>query len=116
MATLNKKVKYFFFTSFFLVSCTSTNNLINSEQIYIGMSVSDICTVGLDAFTASWDDPCYGEKEYNSDTKSIIMFPSNKSIFFVFRNVNSKNSKRGNLSLITYSYTEAVFFNNNIIE
>lgn len=107
---MNNFRSVFFIFSLFLFSCTTTQNLVNSEKIYIGMSIRSLCEVGIDALTAIADDPCYGIREYDESSSSLIIYPSNKSVFFVFRNINSKNSNRGSLSLITYSYSEAIFY------
>lgn len=108
------KAKFLKLVSIFLIiSCTNSNQLINSEEIYIGMTFDDFCDAVL--YTTIPDDPCMGTNKHNKSNKKLILIPSNKLKFYVFESVSKVNAAGryngtfGILSLITESQSEAEF-------
>tara|TARA_B100000780_G_C21075455_1_gene432925 strand:- start:73 stop:414 length:342 start_codon:yes stop_codon:yes gene_type:complete len=103
---------------FILSSCVSTNNLLNSEQIYVGMRMSTFCDEVLMTYLS--DDPCRGNKKYFSSKKAMILYSDSPRVFFVFSSVSNQdidifNYSYGYLDLIAYSYEEANFYVKNIL-
>mgnify|MGYP001422591987 CR=1 FL=1 len=100
-------------------SCTSTNQLLQSEQIFIGMSSSLFCQR---VFMTSLDeDPCIGKREYYPSKKVMVLTGENENRFFVFENVPNKNtnlniSSVSRLILITSTMDEVEFYLTNFID
>tara|TARA_B100000242_G_scaffold159468_1_gene113807 strand:+ start:1296 stop:1631 length:336 start_codon:yes stop_codon:yes gene_type:complete len=96
----------------FFIQCSSIDSLENSDNIYIGMSISSFC----DAVSMTWinDDPCFGNQSYDYSNNAMILSASNSSKFFVFTSVTNPDMSSGQLSLITSSISEAEFYLNNI--
>ena len=98
---------------FLIISCANSNQLINSEKIYVGMTFDNFCDAVV--FTTIPDDPCMGTNKYNKSNKKLILIPGNKSKFYVFKSVSRVNAAGryygtfGILSLITESRNEAEF-------
>tara|TARA_B100001057_G_C22192135_1_gene697467 strand:+ start:220 stop:564 length:345 start_codon:yes stop_codon:yes gene_type:complete len=108
------KVKFLTLISIFLItSCANSNQLINSEEIYIGMTLDNFCEAVV--FTTIPDDPCMGKNKYNKSNKKLVLIPGNKLKFYVFKSVSKVNAAGryygtfGILSLITESQNEAEF-------
>ena len=106
-------------TSFLLVSCTATNQLISSEKIRLGMSIELVCTNTL--WTAIPEDPCIGDSNYIKEKNALILFNNNKSLYLVFGNVVNSNFRgfggtNSKLLLITSSFEEARFYAKNLID
>lgn len=117
MGIVNKYLGFIFI--FFVASCTSTNQLANTEQIRIGMTIEDVCNVTVFQ-TSITEDPCFGYSRYFKDNNALVLYNSNYSTYLVFGNVtNSSFRKSGGsyskLLLITNSFEEAEFFIENLI-
>tara|TARA_B110000003_G_scaffold101058_1_gene103323 strand:- start:8466 stop:8822 length:357 start_codon:yes stop_codon:yes gene_type:complete len=106
--------------SFSLVSCISTNQLVNTEQIKIGMSIETVCNVTV-LQTTIIEDPCMGYSKYFKEKKALILYNSNSTSYFVFRNITDSNFRasggaNSKLILITSSFEEASFYINNLLD
>lgn len=117
MAIVNKYLRIIFII--FITSCTSTNQLTNTEQIRIGMTVEDVCDVTVFQ-TSINEDPCFGSSRYFKDENALILHNSNYTNYLVFGNITN-SSFRGSggtyskLLLITNSIEEAEFFIKNLM-
>ena len=106
--------------SFSLVSCVSTNQLVSTEQIKIGMSIETVCNVTV-LQTTIIEDPCMGYVKYFKEQKALILYNSNSTSYFVFRNITDSNFRasggvNSKLILITSSFQEASFYINNLLD
>ena len=101
----------FFLVFFVLTSCASSSNLYNTGQIRIGQSFQSICRLFIDVYISS--DPCYGEKRFFSDKKLLLVYPNNRSMYFIFSEANNSGTS-GKLILMTRSFEEASFFINSL--
>tara|TARA_A100001035_G_C27750806_1_gene486359 strand:+ start:946 stop:1308 length:363 start_codon:yes stop_codon:yes gene_type:complete len=106
------------FLIFFISSCVSTNQLLNSEQIRLGMSIEYICDATV--FTSMLDDPCMGYSSYIEDKNALILYNSNNTLYLVFENITGSDFRRtgginSKLILIANSYQEANFYVQNIM-
>jgi len=102
-----KQLTCFFLVIFILTSCASSSNLYNTGQIRIGQSFQSICNLFVDVYISS--DPCYGEKSFFSDKQLLLVYPSDRSMYFIFSEANSPGTS-GKLILMTRSLEEATFF------
>lgn len=105
-----------YFTSFFLgililTSCASSSSLYNTGQIRIGQSFQSICNLFVDVYISS--DPCYGEKRFFSNKGLLLVYPNDRSMYFIFSEANSSGTS-GKLVLMTSSYEEASFYINSL--
>ena len=99
-------------------SCTSTNQLLQSEQIYLGMSSSQFCQKVL--MTSLNEDPCIGKREYYPLKKVMVLSGEYENKYFVFKKVSDRNtnlntSTTSQLVLITSSQDEVEFYITNFI-
>ena len=77
---------------YFLISCTATNQLVNSEQIRLGMSIELVCDTTL--FASMLDDPCMGYSNYIEERNALILYNSDRSLYLVFGNVTNSSFRR----------------------
>ena len=101
-----------------LMSCTSTNQLLISDQIRLGMSIESTCNATV--MTSIVDDPCMGYSSYIEDKNALILYNSNNTLYLVFENVTGSDFRRSGgrnskLILIASTYQEANFYVQNII-
>ena len=101
-----------------LMSCVSTNQLLISEQIRLGMSIEITCDATV--FTSMLDDPCMGYSSYMEDKNALILYNSNNTLYLVFENVTGSDFRRSGginskLILIASTYQEANFYVQNIM-
>lgn len=118
MATVNKLSIFFFVI--FAVSCTSLNQLANTDQVRIGMTIEDVCNVTVFQ-TSINEDPCIGSSRYFKDSNALILFNSNLSTYLVFGNVTNIDFRGSGgtfskLLLITSSIEEAEFYIHNLLD
>ena len=103
---------------FILNSCISTEELLNSNQIYTGMAASTFCQKVL--MTTLNEDPCIGKRDFYPKKKVMVLSGENENNFFIFDNVSNKNinlntARASKLVLITSSIVEVEFFITNFI-
>ncbi len=94
-----------------IISCTTNYELYNTGQIPLGIPKKTLCNIMVDTYISN--DPCYGKSYYVESSSTLIIYPNDQSMFFVFTNANSSGSN-GSLALITRSWDEAMFFANNV--
>jgi len=109
--------KYYLVLMVFLSSCVSLEQA-TENQVNIGMNKSDFCVAIL--WTTIAQDPCWDGRnsiEYNSNRNTEILSPSDRSLYFVFKNVGHRMTQRGNgegvLVNIFRDYNSARFAMNN---
>ena len=117
MAKLVNSSQYFLWL-FLLSSCVSTDNVVNSEKVYVNMKMDLFCDAVISTYLN--DDPCRGGKRYFSSKKAMVLFSSTPTKYFIFTNVNNENvdifnNSYSELKLISSTYKEAVFYINNIL-
>ena len=100
------------------MSCVSTNQLLISDQIRLGMSIESTCNATV--MTSIVDDPCMGYSRYIEDKNALILYNSNNTLYLVFENVTGSDFRRSGgrnskLILIASTYQEANFYVQNII-
>jgi hypothetical protein len=102
------------FTLTFLYGCASGVSIINNNEIYVGMSKSQLRNVHLKTYMG--DDPFISGSFSNFDftKKNEIISGANKKVFFVFENVDKPikcgflcDYGNGKLKSWHYSYIEA---------
>jgi hypothetical protein len=110
--------KILYLVLFILNSCISTEELLNSNQIYTGMTASTFCQKVL--MTTLNEDPCIGKRDFYPTKKVMVLSGENENKFFIFDNVSNKNinlntARTSKLVLITSSIDEVEFFITNFI-
>lgn len=119
MDIMNKFVKFYpIFFIYFLASCISTNELLHTEQIRLGMSLENICDATV--FSSIPDDPCMGNSDYIEDKNALILYNSNSTLYLVFSDITGSDFRRSGginskLILIAGSYEEASFYVRNLM-
>jgi S1-C subfamily serine protease len=109
--------KYYLVLMVFLSSCVSLEQA-TEDNVYIGMTKSKFCVAIVNTYISQ--DPCMGDHnsiEYNSYRNTEILSPSDRSSYFVFKNVDYRMTGRGNgggvLASIFRDYNSARFAMNN---
>ena len=106
------RIKFFLgIFCFFIVSCTATSNLIQNNQIRLGMSINTVCETT--AFTTNMvEDPCLGSSYQNLDKGLRVLSNANQSIFLIFKGLPNKNptNRESILVYIASSKGEAEFY------
>ena len=104
--------KYWLVLIIFLSSCVSIEQA-TENSVYIGMTKRNFCKDM--SLTSIPQDPCFGSQTsigYNSYRNMEILSPSDRSLYFVFKNVDYRTTSRGSgggvLATVTRNYDIAL--------